>query len=100
MMGHAFILTGHGRLASFDRTAAFFTDLGIPLPVLIGGFVSKLELVAGRSVWAGPASLDLLLSKLVNCAATVDARLEREPPAHHDYPVGAVHRRCNPAKVQ
>jgi putative oxidoreductase len=56
MMGQAFYLTGHGKLANFDRTAAFFTDLGIPFPVLNAGLVSTLELVGGICLILGLGS--------------------------------------------
>ena len=56
MMGQAFYLTGHGKLANFDRTAAFFADLGIPFPVLNAGFVSTLELVGGICLILGLGS--------------------------------------------
>ena len=56
VMGQAFYFTGHGKLANFDRTAAFFADLGIPFPVLNAGFVSALELVGGICLIVGLGS--------------------------------------------
>ena len=47
VIGHAYFLTGAGKLENFDRTVAFFTDLGIPLPELNAAFVARLEYYGG-----------------------------------------------------
>jgi putative oxidoreductase len=42
-LGHAFFLTGQGKLANFENTVSFFTELGIPMPALNAAVVSRLE---------------------------------------------------------
>ena len=42
-MGHAFFLTGRGKLANFDNTVEFFASQNIPFPTLNAAFVSRLE---------------------------------------------------------
>lgn len=59
VIGQAFFLTGRGKLANFDNTVQFFTDLGIPAPALNAAFVSRLELYGGMLLVAG------LLTRLV-----------------------------------
>ena len=46
-MGHAFFLTGRGKLANFDTTVEFFASQNIPLPALSAAFVSRLEYYGG-----------------------------------------------------
>jgi putative oxidoreductase len=53
LMGQAFFLTGRGKIANFDNTVAFFTDLGIPMPALNAAFVSRLEYYGGMLLIAG-----------------------------------------------
>ena len=53
VMGQAFYYTGHGKLQNFDRTVAFFTDLGIPFPALNAGFVSSIEYIGGMCLILG-----------------------------------------------
>src|SRR5688572_32255160 len=48
-LGHAFFLTGRGKLANFDTTVEFFASQNIPLPALNAAFVSRLEYYGGRS---------------------------------------------------
>ena len=59
VIGYAFYLTGKGKLANFDRTVGFFTDLGIPAPELNAAFVSRLEF------WGGLLLVVGLLTRLV-----------------------------------
>lgn len=47
VIGYAFFLTGRGKLANFENTVSFFTDLGIPMPELNAAFVSRLEYYGG-----------------------------------------------------
>jgi uncharacterized membrane protein YphA (DoxX/SURF4 family) len=42
-LGHAFFLTGRGKLANFDTTVEFFASQNIPFPALNAAFVSRLE---------------------------------------------------------
>jgi uncharacterized membrane protein YphA (DoxX/SURF4 family) len=42
-LGHAFFLTGRGKLANFENTVEFFASQNIPLPALNAAFVSRLE---------------------------------------------------------
>ncbi len=53
LIGQAFFLTGRGKLANVDRTVAFFTDLGIPMPELNAAFVSRLEYYGGMLLIVG-----------------------------------------------
>src|SRR5437660_12896963 len=46
-MGHAFFLTGRGKLANFDNTVEFFASQNIPFPTLNAAFVSRLEYYGG-----------------------------------------------------
>jgi putative oxidoreductase len=52
-MGHAFFLTGRGKLANFDNTVAFFADQNIPFPALNAAFVSRLEFYGGALLVIG-----------------------------------------------
>jgi uncharacterized membrane protein YphA (DoxX/SURF4 family) len=45
--GHAFFLTGRGKLANFDNTVEFFASQNIPFPALNAAFVSRLEYYGG-----------------------------------------------------
>lgn len=47
VIGKAFYDTGSGKLANFDGTVGFFTELGIPFPELNAAFVSRLEFYGG-----------------------------------------------------
>jgi putative oxidoreductase len=58
-MGHAFFLTGRGKLANFDTTVEFFASQGIPFPALNAAFVSRLECYGGILLVIG------LLTRLV-----------------------------------
>lgn len=52
-IGHAFFLTGRGKLQNLENTVSFFTDLGIPMPELNAAFVSRLEYYGGMLLIAG-----------------------------------------------
>jgi putative oxidoreductase len=58
VIGYAFFQTGGGKLANFENTVAFFTDLGIPMPELNAAFVARLE------YWGGVALIVGLLTRL------------------------------------
>ena len=58
-MGHAFFLTGRGKLANFETTVEFFAAQNIPFPVLNAAFVSRLECYGGILLLLG------LLTRLV-----------------------------------
>ncbi len=53
VIGLAFYQTGRGKIANFDGTVAFFTDLGIPMPELNAAFVSRLEFYGGALLIVG-----------------------------------------------
>jgi putative oxidoreductase len=46
-MGHAFFLTGRGKLANFENTVEFFASQNIPFPAANAAFVSRLEYYGG-----------------------------------------------------
>jgi putative oxidoreductase len=52
-LGQAFFLTGRGKLANFDNTVSFFTDLGIPFPSANAAFVARLEYYGGMALVVG-----------------------------------------------
>jgi putative oxidoreductase len=52
-IGHAFYLTGRGKLANAEGIVKFFTDLGIPFPAANAAFVSRLEYFGGMLLIAG-----------------------------------------------
>lgn len=52
-IGLAFFLTGRGKLANFENTVSFFTDLGIPMPELNAAFVSRFEYYGGMLLIVG-----------------------------------------------
>ena len=58
-LGHAFFLTGRGKLANFENTVGFFASQGIPMPELNAHFVSRLEYYGGILLVLG------LLTRLV-----------------------------------
>lgn len=53
VMGIGLHYTGHGKLQHLDRTASFFSDLGIPFPYANAVFVSSLEFVGGLFIALG-----------------------------------------------
>jgi putative oxidoreductase len=52
-MGHAFFLTGRGKLANFENTVEFFAAQNIPFPALNAAFVSRLEYYGGILLLVG-----------------------------------------------
>ena len=75
LIGVAFIFTGRGKLMNLDRTIAFFTDLGIPLPAANAVFISCLELAGGACLVLGLGTrifAALLSSTMVVALLTAD----------------------------
>jgi putative oxidoreductase len=58
-LGHAFFLTGRGKLADFDTFVSFLTAQGVPSPVINAHIVARLEYYGGILLVAG------LLTRLV-----------------------------------
>jgi putative oxidoreductase len=58
-MGHAFFLTGRGKLENFENTVEFFASQNIPFPALNAALVSRLEYYGGILLVLG------LLTRLV-----------------------------------
>ena len=67
--GWQFIETGWGKLTDIGKVIGFFTDLGIPAPVLNAYFVSGLEFAGGLLLFLGLGSrliaLPLVIDMLV-----------------------------------
>ena len=58
-LGHAFFLTGRGKLANIDDLVGFMTTRGIPFPEANAAFVARLEFYGGMALVLG------LLTRLV-----------------------------------
>ena len=54
--GWSFFQTGFGKLQNLEKTTAFFTDLGIPLPGVNAAMAGATECVGGLFLLAGLAS--------------------------------------------
>jgi putative oxidoreductase len=61
--------TGYGKLMNLDKTTAFFTDLGIPMPGFNAVFVSGLEFVGGLCILLGLGTR--IFSALLSCSMIV-----------------------------
>ncbi len=75
MVGITFYYTGHGKLQNLDRTASFFSDLGIPFPGANAVFISSLELFGGIALMFGLGTrvfAALLSSTMVVALMTAD----------------------------
>ncbi|MGE0452666.1 MAG: DoxX family protein [Vicinamibacteria bacterium] len=75
VIGLAFYQTGRGKLENLENTAAFFAELGIPLPELNAAFVSRLECYGGLLLIAGLATrltAALLGSTMIVALMTAD----------------------------
>lgn len=76
-LGHAFFLTGRGKLANFDTFVSFLSDQGVPWPVMNAHLVARLECYGGILLVIG------LLTRLValGLAGTMAVALwtERRP---------------------
>jgi putative oxidoreductase len=78
VIGHAYFLTGGGKLENFERTVAFFTDLGIPLPELNAAFVARLEYYGGIALILGLGTrlvAGLLSTTMVVALLTADREM-------------------------
>jgi len=53
VIGLTFHQTGHGKLLHLDKTASYFTDLGIPFASANAAFISTLEFVGGLCLILG-----------------------------------------------
>lgn len=53
VIGLGFFQTGIGKWQHFDRTAAFFSSVGIPAPSVNAGLVATLEVVGGVALLVG-----------------------------------------------
>jgi putative oxidoreductase len=47
VLGHAFFLTGRGKLANFDTFVSFLSDQGVPWPEMNAHVVARLEYYGG-----------------------------------------------------
>lgn len=61
-LGHAFFLTGRGKLANFEDFVGFMAARGIPFPEANAAFVARLEYYGGMALVLG------LLTRLVAVA--------------------------------
>src|SRR5438132_5116160 len=52
-LGHAFFLTGRGKLADFDTFVGFMATRGIPFPEANAAFVARLEYYGGIALVLG-----------------------------------------------
>lgn len=72
--GWEFFLTGKGKLMNLDRTAAFFGDIGIPMPMLNAVLAASTECFGGLLLMAGLMSrltaLPLAFAMIVAYATT------------------------------
>jgi putative oxidoreductase len=55
-LGHAFFLTGRGKLEHFDNFVGFLASLGIPAPELNAHVVARLEYYGGIALVLGLAT--------------------------------------------
>jgi putative oxidoreductase len=75
LVGVTFFYTGHGKLQNLDRTASFFSDLGIPMPYANAVFISSLEFFGGIALMLGLGTrvvAFLLSSTMVVALLTAD----------------------------
>jgi putative oxidoreductase len=52
-VGHAFFLTGRGKLGNLEGITEYFSGLGIPFPAANAAFVSRLEYYGGMLLVVG-----------------------------------------------
>ena len=75
VLGHAYVLTGLGKLQHLERTTQFFASLGIPAPAANALFIGALELVGGAALVLGLCTrlfAALLATSLVVALLTAD----------------------------
>jgi putative oxidoreductase len=87
-LGHAFFLTGRGKLANFDNTVEFFASQNIPFPALNAAFVSRLEYYGGALLVLG--LLTRLVSALLASTMVVALLTERAQFFESWKPTGEV----------
>jgi putative oxidoreductase len=87
-LGHAFFLTGRGKLANFDTTVEFFASQNIPFPALNAAFVSRLEYYGGALLVLG--LLTRLVSALLASTMVVALLTERAQFFESWKPTGEV----------
>jgi putative oxidoreductase len=87
-LGHAFYLTGRGKLANFENTVEFFASQGIPMPALNAAFVSRLEYYGGILLVLG--LLTRLVSALLASTMVVALLTERAQFFQSWLPTGEV----------
>jgi putative oxidoreductase len=87
-LGHAFFLTGRGKLANFDTTVEFFTSQNIPFPALNAAFVSRLEYYGGALLVLG--LLTRIVSALLASTMVVALLTERAQFFQSWKPTGEV----------
>src|SRR6267154_4418503 len=64
--GWQFMQTGWGKLTDIGKVIHFFTDLGIPAPVLNAYFVSALEFGGGLLLLLGLGSRSITLALVID----------------------------------
>lgn len=87
-LGHAFFLTGRGKLANFDNTVEFFATQNIPFPALNAAFVSRLEYYGGILLVIG--LLTRIVSALLASTMVVALLTERAQFFESWKPTGEV----------
>ena len=87
-LGHAFFLTGRGKLANFENTVEFFASQNIPFPALNAAFVSRLEYYGGALLVLG--LLTRLVSALLASTMVVALMTERAQFFESWKPTGEV----------
>jgi putative oxidoreductase len=87
-LGHAFFLTGRGKLANFDTTVEFFASQNIPFPALNAAFVSRLEYYGGALLVIG--LLTRIVSALLASTMVVALLTERAQFFESWKPTGEV----------
>jgi putative oxidoreductase len=69
VIGEAFHLTGHGKLANLDKTTGFFASLNIPFPHANAIFIASLEFVGGLCILVGLGTR--IFAALLSCTMIV-----------------------------
>jgi putative oxidoreductase len=69
LIGHAFFVTGRGKLGNLDNVINFFTSLGVPAPQINAVFIANLEFFGGIALILGLGTR--LFSALLGCTMLV-----------------------------
>ncbi len=64
-IGTIFVQTGFGKLMHFEQTVAFFSDLGIPFPMINAAMAASVECIGGALLIVG------LLTRVVSVKLAV-----------------------------